>query len=135
LERIRGVIAAQIGWGGWGLNPRPADYEKPGPSLRVRYLHGYHGVAPPVALIAPFARVARSTNRSTPYYGDHRMPATERHRPPADQRMAAPGGIRPPGESQTLLTAEPLDLDDKHEIIRRIHQERDQAHAVRAEIQ
>jgi hypothetical protein len=32
--------------------------------------------------------------------------------------MAAPGGIRPPGESQTLLTAEPLDLDDKHEIIR-----------------
>jgi hypothetical protein len=35
----------------------------------VRYLHGYHGVVPPTALIAPFARVARSTNRSTPYHG------------------------------------------------------------------
>jgi hypothetical protein len=33
----------------------------------------------------------------------------------------------------TSLTAEPLDLDYKHEIIRRIHQERDQAPAVRAE--
>ena len=33
-----------------------------------------------MALIAPFARVARSTNRSTPYHGDHRMPATERYR-------------------------------------------------------
>ena len=26
-----------------------------------------------------------------------------------------------------MLTAEPLDLDYKHEIIRRVHQERDQA--------
>ncbi|MGD0065271.1 MAG: hypothetical protein ABSB76_17700 [Streptosporangiaceae bacterium] len=26
-----------------------------------------------------------------------------------------------------MQTAEPLDLDDKHEIIRRVHQERDQA--------
>jgi hypothetical protein len=41
----------------WGSNPRPADYEKYGPSPRVRYLHGHHGVAPPVALIALFARV------------------------------------------------------------------------------
>ena len=32
-----------------------------------------------------------------------------------------------------MLTAEPLDLDYKHEIIRRVHQERDQAAAVRAE--
>ncbi len=33
-----------------------------------------------MALIAPFAQVTRSTNRSTPYYGDHKMPVTERHR-------------------------------------------------------
>ena len=39
------------------------------------------------------------------------------------------------GESQTSLTAEPLDLDYQHEIIRRINQERDQAPAVRAEMQ
>jgi hypothetical protein len=88
-----------------------------------------------MALIAPFARVTRSTNRSKPYHGDHRMPATERHRRPADQRMPASGGIGAPEESPTLLTAEPLDLDDKHEIIWRVHQERDQAPAVRAEMQ
>ena len=88
-----------------------------------------------MALIAPFARMARSTNRSTPYHGDHRMPVTERYRRPADQRVPAPGGIRPPEESRTLLTAEPLDLDYQHEIIRRVHQERDQAPAVRAEMQ
>jgi hypothetical protein len=46
-----------------------------------------------------------------------------------------PGGITPPEESRTLLTAEPLDLDYKHEIIRRVHQERDQSPAVRAEMQ
>jgi hypothetical protein len=34
--------------------------------LRVRYLHGYHGVVPLMALIAPFAQVTRSTNRSAP---------------------------------------------------------------------
>ena len=45
------------------------------------------------------------------------------------------GGVRPPGESRTLLAAEPLDLDDKHEIIRRVHQERNQAAAVWAEMQ
>ena len=89
----------------------------------------------PMAPIAPFARVARSTNRSTPYHGDHWMPATERYRRSADQRVPAPGGIRPPEESQPLLTAEPLDLDNKHEIIRRVHQERNQAAAVRAEMQ
>ncbi len=66
--------------GGRGSNSRPADYEKYGPALRVRYLHGYHGVVTLVALIAPFARVTRSTNRSTPDHGDHRMPATERYR-------------------------------------------------------
>ena len=52
---------------------------------------------------------------------------------PADQRV--PGGVRLPEESQTLLTAEPLDLNYKHEIIRRVDQERDQAAAVRAEMQ
>jgi len=67
-------------WGGWGSNPRPADYEKHGPALRVRYLHGYHGVVPQIALIAPLARMARSTNRSTPCHGHHRMPVTERYR-------------------------------------------------------
>jgi hypothetical protein len=39
--------------------------------------------------------------------------------------MAAPDGIRPPEASSALLTAEPLDLDYEHEIIRRVHQERD----------
>ena len=67
-------------WGGWGSNPRPADYEKHGPTLRMRYLHRYHGAVPPMALIAPFAQVSRSTNRSTPHHGDHQMPVTERHR-------------------------------------------------------
>jgi hypothetical protein len=33
-----------------------------------------------MALIAPFARTTRSTNRSMPCHGDHRMPATERYR-------------------------------------------------------
>ena len=66
---------------------------------------------------------------------DHRMPATERYRRPAEQRVPAPDGIMPADESQTLLTAEPLDLDYEHEIIRRVHQERDQAPAVRAEMQ
>ena len=32
-----------------------------------------------MALIAPFAQVTRSTNRFTPYYGDHQMPVTERY--------------------------------------------------------
>ena len=54
---------------------------------------------------------------------------------PADQRVPAPSGVRPPEESRTLLTAEPLDLDYQHEIIRRVHQERDQAPALRTEMQ
>ena len=62
-QRLTGSFAE---WGGWGSNPRPADYEKYGPALRVRYLHGYHGAVPPMALIALFASMARSTNRSTP---------------------------------------------------------------------
>jgi hypothetical protein len=59
------------------------------------------------------------------FHGDQRMLATERYRRPADQRVTAPDGIRPPEEGRTLLTAEPLDLDYEHEIIRRVHQERD----------
>src|ERR1035438_9205177 len=51
-------------------------------------LHGYHGVVPPMALIAPFARVTRSTNQSTPHHSDRRMPATERRR---RQRLDMPG--------------------------------------------
>ena len=52
-------------WGGWGSNPRPAAYEKYGPAHRTHYLHGYHGAVSPMVLIALFAPVARSTNRST----------------------------------------------------------------------
>jgi hypothetical protein len=118
-----------------GLEPTTGGYEKYGPALRVRYLHGYHGVVPPMTLIAPFARVARSTNWSTPYHRDHRMPTTERYRRPADQRVPAPDGIMSAEESKRLLTAEPLDLDYEHEIIRRVHQERNQAPALRAEMQ
>jgi hypothetical protein len=52
-------------WGGWDSNPWPTDYEKCGLMHRAHYLHGYHGIMPPKALIAPFAPTARSTNRST----------------------------------------------------------------------
>ena len=62
---VSNVIQVTLRWGGWGSNPRPADYEKPGPALRLRYLHRWHGVVPPMALIALFAPMARSTNRST----------------------------------------------------------------------
>jgi hypothetical protein len=62
-----------------GSNPRPADHEKPASALRVRYLHGYHGAAPPMALTALLARVARSTNPSTIYYGHWPMPTTQRY--------------------------------------------------------
>jgi hypothetical protein len=48
-----------------GSNPRPADYEKYGPALRVPYLHGYYGIVPLMALIALSAPIARSTNRYT----------------------------------------------------------------------
>lgn len=39
-----------------------------------------HRVVPLMALIAPFAPVTRSMNRSTPYHGDHRMPTIEGYR-------------------------------------------------------
>jgi hypothetical protein len=41
-----------------------------------------------MALIAPFPRMTRSTNRSTLDHGDHWMPAPERYRP---QRLDIPG--------------------------------------------
>ena len=64
-DRVTGAFPQVRWWGGWGSNPRPADYEKYGLEHRTRYLHGYHGFAPLKAVIAPFARVTRSTNRST----------------------------------------------------------------------
>jgi hypothetical protein len=48
-----------------GLEPTTGDYEKYGPALRMLYPHRYHGAVPPMTLIAPFAQMARSTNRST----------------------------------------------------------------------
>jgi hypothetical protein len=73
-EPLRDYCAAALGgvdkvargrWGGWGSNPRPADYEKYGLVQRTHYLHGYHGAVPPAALNALVAQIARSTNRST----------------------------------------------------------------------
>jgi hypothetical protein len=80
IPDISNFYTGEPWWGGWGSNPQPADYEKHGPTLRVRWLHRYHGPVPPMAVIAPFAQVARSMNRSTLRQGDHRMPVTERYR-------------------------------------------------------
>jgi hypothetical protein len=76
---ISNVYTDGLKWGGLGSNPRPADYEKSGPALRALCLHRYHEVLPPVAQIAPPARVTRSTSRSTPDHGDRRILATERY--------------------------------------------------------
>jgi hypothetical protein len=62
---VSNVIQVTLQWGGWGSNPQPADYENYGPALPTLYLRGYHGAVPLMALIALYARVARSTNRST----------------------------------------------------------------------
>ena len=67
-------------WGGWGSNPRLADYEKPGPVHRVRYLHGYHG-----SRAANGRDCAVCTDGSVhepvhAFHGEHRTPATERYR-------------------------------------------------------
>jgi hypothetical protein len=79
--------------------------------LRVRCLHGYHGAVPPMTLIAPFARVTRS------HEPVHASPG----RPPSATYRTLP----PPEEGKMLLTAEPLDLDYEHEVIRRVDQESD----------
>src|SRR5580700_10816660 len=73
------LYSIYITWGGWGTNPRPADYENSGPVHRTHELHGYHGVVPPMALIALFAPMARSTNRSTTYSGRWPIPTTQRY--------------------------------------------------------
>ena len=62
---ISNFLTSKSWWGGWDSNSRPTDYENYGLALRVRYLHRYHEVVPMMALIAPFAQVARSTNQST----------------------------------------------------------------------
>jgi hypothetical protein len=59
------LFQVTLRWGGWGSNPRPADYEKYGFVHCARHLHGYHGAVPPMALSALVAQMARSTNRST----------------------------------------------------------------------
>ncbi len=59
--RSRAAAPLKSQLGGWGSNPRPADYENYGPALPTLYLHGYHGAAPPMAPIAPVAPMARST--------------------------------------------------------------------------
>jgi len=64
-EIFLNLYSGSVTWGGWGSNPRPADYENYGPALPTLYLHGYHGAVPPMALVALYARMARSTNRST----------------------------------------------------------------------
>ena len=65
-SRAKSNVSAGEGmWGGWGSNPRPADYEKYGPAHRMHYLHEYHEAVPLMAPIALFAPIAQSTNRST----------------------------------------------------------------------
>ena len=57
---------------------------------RTHYLHGYHGVVPPMALFAPLAQVARSTNRSTTHHSERLTSTTERyHAQRAIRRYAA----------------------------------------------
>ena len=74
----------------WGSKPRPADYEKYGPVHRTHYLHGYHGARPPMTLIALFAPMARSTNRST----------AQRRSSPVLLRCSTAGQVRLPGVRQ-----------------------------------
>jgi hypothetical protein len=42
------LYSDSVTWGGWGSNPRPADYEKSGSAHRTHCLHGYHGAVPPM---------------------------------------------------------------------------------------
>ena len=68
------------------------------------YLRGYYGTVPPMTLIAPFARVARSTNRST-----HSMVITGR-------------------QLQNVTAARPISVCPRRwHKIRWVHRERDQA--------
>jgi len=38
-QNVSNLYSGKMQWGGWGSNPRPADYENYGPALRARYLH------------------------------------------------------------------------------------------------
>jgi hypothetical protein len=78
------LYSISVKWGGWGSNPRPADYEKSGPMHRTPWLHGYHGAVPLTALIALYARVTRSTNRSTTTTASALASTTERHHVPCE---------------------------------------------------
>ena len=80
-------------WGGWGSNPRPADYEKHGPVHRTHYLHGYHGAVPPMVLSALVAQMARSMNRSTAAAPDSLILLL------CVTSLAAPGLCQEPGPS------------------------------------
>jgi hypothetical protein len=113
---------------------RRSDGEKPNRALRVRYLHGYHGVVPPMPLIAPFARVARSTNRFHALTWRSPFASYRTLWPPSQSAQARARWHKAAQESQVLLTAKPRELNYQHEIIRWINQERDQAPAVRAEM-
>ena len=86
---ITNVSAVHARWGGWGSNPRPADYEKYGPTLPTLYLHGYHRVVTSMAFIALYALVARSTNRSTTHHSERLTSTTERHHAPRGIRRYA----------------------------------------------
>ena len=93
--RSQGLNCGFREWGGWGSNPRPADYENYGHVHRTHYLHGYHRAVPPMALIAPLAQVTRSTNRSTPTTAitECQLQNVTAARPAS---MSARDGIRPP---------------------------------------
>jgi hypothetical protein len=80
LWKSSNFYLGSVTYGEWDSNQRSVDYEQPGSPLRARCLYGYRGAVPQMALIALFDPIARSTNRSTPDHGDHRMPATERQR-------------------------------------------------------
>ena len=92
---VSNVIQVTLRWGGWGSNPRLADYENYGHVHRTHYLHGYHRAVPPMALIAPLAQVTRSTNRSTPTMAitECQLQNVTAARPAS---MSARDGIRPP---------------------------------------
>jgi hypothetical protein len=100
-----------------GLDPRPADYEKYGPADCTVCTGG--SVHEPVHVLP--RRSPDASYRTLP-------PSGRSARARARWHKAAQ-------ESEALLTAEPLDFDYQHEVIRRVHQERDQASAVRAEMQ
>jgi hypothetical protein len=91
-------------WGGWGSNPRPADYDRYGPVHRTHYLHGYHGAVPLVTLIAPFCTddsVHGPVHSKAP---DSSRPATVRNVARSAQPTAARANIQtPPGGMARLF--------------------------------